>query len=104
LLADTVIPIDKAEETWTASVHFNLDITRTQRELLVKLKEIFKNHPGSCRAYIHLLNPDKTDTIVALSDSMKLRAGLPLAREVNRFLGYNAVETAYKPAVASAKT
>jgi len=104
LLADTVIPIDKAEETWTASVHFNLDITRTQRELLVKLKEIFKNHPGSCRAYIHLLNPDKTDTIVAFSDSMKLRAGLSLTREVNQFLGYNAVETACGPAVASAKT
>jgi len=104
LLADTVIPVDKAEETWTASVHFKLDITRTQRELLVKLKEIFKNHPGSCRAYIHLLNPDKTDTIVALSDSMKLKAGLPLAREVNRFLGYNAVETACGPAVSTVKT
>jgi DNA polymerase-3 subunit alpha len=93
ILADTIIPIDKAEETWTASVHFNLDITRTQRELLVNLKEIFKRHPGSCRAYIHLLNPDKTETIIALSNSMKLRAGLALTREVNRFLGYNAVET-----------
>jgi len=93
ILADTIIPINKAEETWTASVHFNLDITRTQRELLVNLKEIFKRHPGSCRAYIHLLNPDKTETIIALSNSMKLRAGLALTREVNRFLGYNAVET-----------
>ena len=104
ILADTIIPIDKAEETWTASVHFNLDITRTQRELLVKLKEILKTHPGSCRAYIHLLNPGKTETIVALSNSMKLRAGLPLTREVNQFIGYNAVETACGPAVASVKT
>ena len=104
ILADTIIPIDKAEETWTASVHFNLDITRTQRELLVKLKEILKSHPGSCRAYIHLLNPDKTETIVALSNSIKLRAGLPLTREVNQFLGYNAVETACAPAVALVKT
>jgi len=103
ILADTIIPIDKAEETWTASVHFNLDITRTQRELLVKLKEILKSHPGSCRAYIHLLNPGKTETIVALSNSIKLRAGLPLTREVNRFLGYNAVETACKPAVSPVK-
>jgi DNA polymerase-3 subunit alpha len=101
ILADTIIPINKAEETWTASVHFNLDITRTQKELLIQLKEIFKNHPGSCRAYIHLLNPDKTDTIVALSDSMKLRPGLPLTSEVNRLLGYNAVETDCRPAVAS---
>ncbi|MGD9384449.1 MAG: DNA polymerase III subunit alpha [Desulfobacterales bacterium] len=104
ILADTIIPIDKAEETWTASVHFNLDITRTQRESLVKLKEILKSHPGSCRAYIHLLNPDKTETIVALSDSIKLKAGLSLTREVNRFLGYNAVETGCKPAMSPFKT
>jgi DNA polymerase-3 subunit alpha len=103
ILADTIIPIDKAEETWTASVHFNLDITRTQREVLVKLKEILKSHPGSCRAYIHLLNPDKTETIVALSNSIKLRAGLPLTREVNRFLGYSAVETACQPALSPVK-
>jgi DNA polymerase-3 subunit alpha len=104
ILADTIIPIDKAEETWTASVHFNLDITRTQRELLVELKEILKSHPGSCRAYIHLLNPDKTETIVALPNSIKLRAGLPLTHEVNRFLGYNAVETYCKSALSTVKT
>ena len=104
ILADTIIPIDKAEETWTASIHFNLDITRTQKEVLVKLKEILKSHPGSCCAYIHLLDPEKTETIVALSNSIKLRAGLPLTREVNRFLGYKAVETACKPALSVVKT
>jgi hypothetical protein len=71
--------------------------------VLVKLKEILKSHPGSCHAYIHLLNPDKTETIIALSNSIKLRAGLPLTREVNRFLGYNAVETACKPALSPVK-
>ena len=96
--------MNKAEETWTASIHFNLDITRTQRELFVKLKEILKKHPGSCRAYVHLLNPDLTETIIALSDSMKLRVGLPLTREVNRFLGYDAVETVCGPAETPVKT
>jgi DNA polymerase-3 subunit alpha len=104
ILADTVIPMDKAEETWTASIHFNLDITRTQRKLFVKLKEILKKHPGSCRAYVHLLNPDQTETVIALSNSMKLRVGLPLTRAVNRFLGYNAVETVCGPAETPVKT
>ena len=103
ILADTIIPIDKAEETWTASIHFNLDITRTQRELLVKLKEILESHPGSCHAYIHLLNPNKTETIIALSNAIKLKAGLPLTREVNQFLGYKAVETDCKPALSPVK-
>ncbi len=97
ILADTVIPMDKADETWTASVHFKIDMTRVEKSLLLELSEILKKHPGSCRAYIHLLNPDKTETIIAFSESMKLKAGSAMTREINRFLGYDAVETVCMP-------
>lgn len=101
ILVDSLIPIDKAEETWTTSIHFNLDITRIKRETLVKLCDIVNKHPGLCLAYIHLRDPDKTETIIALPDTMKLKAGSALTREVNRFLDYNAVETICKEIVAS---
>ena len=29
ILAEKVVPMDKAEETWTASIHLNLEISRT---------------------------------------------------------------------------
>ncbi len=103
ILADTVIPMDKAEETWTASVHFNLDITRTEKEVLAGLKDILKKHPGTCQGYIHLYDPEKTETIIALSDNIKLKAGASLTLEVNRFLGYNAVETLCTEASSSLK-
>jgi DNA polymerase-3 subunit alpha len=93
ILADTVIPIGKAEETWAASVHFNLEISRTDREGLENLHDILKRHPGLCPAFIHLRSPDNTDSIIALPDGFKLKAGGPLTREVNGFLGYQAVET-----------
>jgi len=93
VLADRVILMDKAEETWTAQIHFNLDITRTERALLVELLDIFRRHPGSCHAYLHLLNPEKTETIIALPDSMTLKAGSALTQDVNRLLGYPSVET-----------
>ncbi|MEA3417470.1 MAG: DNA polymerase III subunit alpha [Thermodesulfobacteriota bacterium] len=101
ILVDSLIPIDKAEETWTASINFNLDITKIQREKLIKLYAIAKKHPGLCLAYIHLRDPDKTETIIALPDTMKLKAGSALIREVNRFLGYNAVETVCREITAS---
>lgn len=97
ILADTVIPMEKAEETWTASIHFNLDIARTDRALLVRLHEILKRHPGTCKGYVHFMSPEKTETVIAMSESLKLKAGLPLAREVNGYLGYNAVETVCSP-------
>ena len=93
ILADTVVPIEKAEETWTASIHFNLDKNKTGKDLLLRLNDILKRYPGSCHAYIHLLSPEETDTVIALPDTMKLKAGSSLTRAVNEFLGYNAVET-----------
>ncbi len=93
ILAEKVVAMDKAEETWTASIHFNLEISRTDREALAKLHEILQRHPGGCRAYLHLQSPENTDSIVALPDSLKLNAGGALIREVNELLGYNAVET-----------
>ncbi len=93
ILAEKVVAMDKAEETWTASIHFNVEISRTDRDELEKLNGILKKHPGACRAYLHLRSPDKTDSIIALPTTMKLKAGGALTREVNELLGYNAVET-----------
>ncbi len=93
ILADTVIPIKAAEETWTASIHFNLEISRTDRETLSELHDILKRHPGSCPAFLHLRSPDNTDSIIALPDTLKLKAGGDLTRAVTGLLGYSAVET-----------
>ena len=93
ILADTVVPIEKAEETWTASIHFNLDKNKTGKDLLLRLNDILKRYPGSCHAYIHLLSPEETDTVIALPDTMKLKADSSLTRAANEFLGYDAVET-----------
>ena len=97
LLADTIIHMEKAEEIWTASVHFNLDRNRTEKDLLLKLSQIIKRYPGSCSAYINLQEPDKAKTIIALPETTKVRAGSALAREVNSLCGYKAVETVCSP-------
>jgi DNA polymerase-3 subunit alpha len=104
ILAEKVVPMDKAEETWTASIHLNLEISRTDRAMLEKLNAILKKHPGGCRGYLHLRSPENTDSIIALPDSLKLKAGGALIREVNDLLGYHAVETLCISAKAEAKS
>ncbi len=93
ILADNLIEMDKAEETWTAAVHFNLNIHRLEKAVLEKLYAILKSHPGTCRAFIHLLDPQKTDTMIALPETLRLKAGSTLFHDINSLLGYNAVET-----------
>ena len=93
LLAETIVKMDRAEETWTANIHLNLDISHTDREALIKLHDALQRHSGSCRAFIHLNEPEKSETIIALPDALRLRAGSELNREVKRALGYQAVTT-----------
>jgi DNA polymerase-3 subunit alpha len=101
ILADTVIPMEKAEETWTADIHFNLDLTHTPKDLMVKLRNILEKHPGSCQAYLNLRDPGKTEIIIALPDTVRLKPGSALRQEVYGLLGYHAVETVCSPVTSS---
>jgi hypothetical protein len=49
-----------------------------------------------------LRSPENTDSIIALPDDLKLKAGGALTREVNSFLGYHAVETHCSAVTSSA--
>ena len=93
LLAEKIVPIENAAETWTASVHFHLDMTLLKREGLQALNDILQQHPGSCRAFIHLKDPGKTETVVQLADSIGVRVDMSLDREVRNLFGAAAMQT-----------
>ena len=103
IIAETIIPVDKAEETWTASIHLYLQMPRTDRKLLSDLKDVLKKHPGSCRAYIHMQNGEKIETTIEIPDTLLLKVGLPLTRDITGLLGYNAIETTCRKASSSIK-
>jgi len=100
ILAGNVIPIEKAEETWTADVHLTLDVDRANRKILERLYELLSSHPGACRGFLHLIDPSKTETIISLPDDLKVTAGSSLNREVRDLLGFDAVKTTILSAVA----
>jgi DNA polymerase-3 subunit alpha len=93
ILAETVVSIEKVEETWTTSVHINLDLSVVNKESLLELSGILKQHKGTCLTYLHLLMAQKTDTIIVLPETMRVKADPELTEAVNGFLGYSAVET-----------
>jgi DNA polymerase III subunit alpha len=101
ILADRIVPLEDAEKIWTASIHVNIDLTRADRETLQKLRDILQKFPGSCRGYLHLRETDQTETVICLPDTLLLDAGKPLILEVNRLLGYDAVQTRCKAATSS---
>jgi len=101
ILAETIIPIEKAEETWAASVHLTVDTGISEEQTLERLYEILKKYPGPCKSYVHLMIPGKTETIIELPEHLKLRVGVGLTREVKNLLGYSAIQTHCAPIPAA---
>jgi len=101
--ADMIVPMEQAEDVWTAEIHLNLDLTRISGEHLRQLQTTLQNHPGSCPAFIHVCDPRRTDTIVRLGERFRLTSGRALTREVNGLLGYRALTTVCSQATVADK-
>ena len=93
LLCNQIVPIQKAEETWTVSIHLKLDMDNTNREQLESLHRVLINHPGTCGAFIHMQSPDMTEAVIALPENLLLQPRASLRKEVNACLGYQAYES-----------
>jgi len=93
LLCNQIVPIQKAEETWTVSIHLKLDMDNTNREQLESLHHVLINHPGACETFIHMQSPDMTEAVIALPEKLLLQPRASLRKEVNACLGYQAYES-----------
>ena len=97
MLADKIVPIDQAESTWTQGVTIQLDVSRTDRDKLDKLRQIFRDHSGPSPAVLGILDPGVSRTRIAVSEEFRLAVGPPLREAVRDLLGYDAVEVECKP-------
>lgn len=96
ILADSVIPLSKAEELCATAVNFNIDVTGIDKEQLKELRDLLDNHKGECPAFINLRIPRKSETVIALPDSLKVQPGRALSEAVDRYFGREVVETVFQ--------
>ncbi|GAB6908477.1 DNA polymerase III subunit alpha [Desulfosarcina cetonica] len=93
ILADAIIPMDAAEETWAVEVRLMVDPEATDRDTLDKVQKTLKRYPGSCRGYVHICLKDQAEAVIAMADALRIRYCDAMTREVNSLFGYAAVET-----------
>jgi len=93
ILAETIIPTEKAEKMWTTKIQFNIDTERTDKTLMAELRDILRRHPGDCQGVIRFIMAEDVEALVAMAENWRLQPGESLAREVGGLLGYSAVET-----------
>ncbi|PIE67299.1 MAG: DNA polymerase III subunit alpha [Deltaproteobacteria bacterium] len=93
ILADTVIPMEQAEETWTVEVRLMVDSATADRDTLRRVHQALIRYPGTCKGYLHICMDDDAQAVVTMDEDLRIRYCDAMTREVNAIFGYDAVQT-----------
>jgi DNA polymerase-3 subunit alpha len=91
IVAHEILPFEEAVNKLTTTVHLRVRSEGLNREDLVAIREIFEDCRGNCRAYLHLLLPDRREAVIILGDEWKLTSSNQLIQRMRDLLGYEAV-------------
>jgi len=89
--ANEVIPLSTIKERSISGVHIRLTTPGLTRELLERLKSILLGKKGLCRVFLHIVIPNRSETVISLPDQFNVAPSDDMAREVEEVFGYNIV-------------
>src|SRR5262249_24301026 len=87
VIADEVSSLLEAREKSVEQVHFALRAERVNEDHLRTLRSTLTQHRGSCTAFLHLLLPNRTETVIALPPDLKVAATERMVEDVERLFG-----------------
>ena len=102
LLAESIIPMERAEEEWTASIVIQANGCGTtapphDEKTLNQLKQLMDRYPGNCNAFLEIKVSDTSSVILQLPEYTRLAPDPVFFREVTLLLGQGAIETRCAP-------
>ncbi len=89
IIAKSIWPIEDVPQRLTKSVHFFLHQPEVTPNHLAQLKNILSRYPGECPAFVHLIVPEKTETVLSLPEEMKLSPSPQLVATVDKLFGHS---------------
>jgi DNA polymerase-3 subunit alpha len=78
--ATEIVPLEEAIGKSYTSIHFTADVASLEEGALASLAALCRKFPGKHKAFLHLLNPGRSETVVSLGD----RYGVRICEEIRR--------------------
>lgn len=98
LVAEDIVPVDKAHEAWTNGILVKVNAGNTSLDVFEKLKSIFKGFPGNNSVCLEIIIDDnKQCVLIELSDEYMTSLDPLFFNRLEQLLGKNAVETRCAP-------
>jgi DNA polymerase-3 subunit alpha len=91
LMATEILPLREVKERMTTRVHFRLTTPGLDAGQLTALRDIMARHRGSCEAVVHLVIPNRSETVLLLPEGLKVAASDEIMDATEKLFGYNVV-------------
>jgi DNA polymerase III subunit alpha len=91
LMASEILPLKEVQERATRRIHFRLTSPGLEREQLRLLRELLGQHPGGCEPLIHLVVPERSETVIRLPEAFRIAASEEMMENVGKLFGYQVV-------------
>jgi len=91
LMAGEVLSLREVKERMTTKVHFRLTTPGLDETQLRALKDIMGRHRGTCQALIHLVIPNRSETVLEVPEGLKVAASDEIMDDTEKLFGYNVV-------------
>jgi len=91
LTAQEIMALKNAQEKYTNALDIKLKSWELDEQRLQEFRELLISHKGTCETRLVVEIPDMGETVFSLPQSMWVHPDRAMVREVNHFLGYEAV-------------
>jgi DNA polymerase-3 subunit alpha len=91
LMAREIVSLQDVNQRQTSRVHFRLTTPGLDEEQLRALREIMVRHRGECDPMLHLVIPNRSETVFRLPATLKVSASDEIMEEAERLFGTNVV-------------
>jgi DNA polymerase-3 subunit alpha len=91
LIAREIASLRNVKERLIKRVHFRLTVLGLEEGQLRSLKDIISRYRGNCEALIHLVIPNKSETVIGLPETLKVAACDEIMDNVEKLFGSNVV-------------
>ncbi|HEY5674468.1 MAG TPA: DNA polymerase III subunit alpha [Malonomonas sp.] len=92
MLASAVVLLRDVKETMTERVHIRLTTPGLDEMQMRQLKGIVQRYRGNCQVRLHVVIPNRSETVISLPPSMKMAASDEAMADAEKIFGYNVMK------------
>jgi len=87
IIANQIVSFSEASKLSPLATHLTLNLIEINKEQLQLLKKLIISHPGDCQAFLHLVIPQKSETVISLGNDFKVNPSPQFFNEIKRLFG-----------------